>query len=580
MNLTTKRITALMEFLINGSFIIFYTLYKANLNIFKLQSVTIESIFSICIWVVPFITFLVLISHFLSLDSVEDFLRKQVFTLIIFIPMLITFGDIEFVYWLSAVHLFSTIISSLEKDDKERLGQIKPKLKTLSGFFTAFNISAAQWVLLTWTGTILIGALLLMLPVSAVPENPVGFVDALFVSASAVSTTGLTTISLQDQFSYFGNIIILILFQIGGVGFMAMSSALMMITGRNFAIKEKVVIQDVMDVTDMNELFGMVMDIVRYTFAIEFIGTGLLTYGFIQEGFEIGEALWLGFFHSISAFCTAGFSLFNTNMEAFTTNSIISWTCSLLAILGGLGFMVMKESLKVLQGKMKFVMISMHSKVILATSFLMYTIGTLVIFFGEFLHSLDSYSLYDKFHIAFFQFTAAMSTSGFNTVPINSMHSYSLFFIMLSMFIGCSPGSTGGGIKITTFAILIQSVRTTLTGKDEVEFFERSLPSSVVVKATALTIISLTIVAFSIFLMMFIEPKIGFQELSYEVMSAFGTVGLSMGITSSLSILGKICITAVMFVGRIGPLTLVLALAEKRERKGKVIYPKGKMMIG
>lgn len=576
-----NKLPVAIEFLINGGFVLLYSFLKSGKNIFHLSPDSLKLVLDTCVWLIPLVILVQFVGKLLSTKSIEELLRRHVFTLIILVPMFISFGDIEFVYWLAAVHLFSTAISSFEQESSHTENEkfiIPSELRT--GLFSGFKLSPAQIVLVTWTVTIVFGALLLVLPVSSAPGKSIGIIDALFVSTSAISTTGLSTISLHDDLSFFGQIVVMVLIQIGGIGFMTMSSAFLMVTGKSFAIKEQVILQDILDATAISELYEMVLDIVRYTFAIEFIGMIVLAYGFYSEGFEIGDALWLGAFHSISAFCTAGFGLFNTNMEAFTTNTVLSLGCTILAILGGIGFLVMKEVIMVLQRKLRWSMISMHSKVILVTSFWMYAIGTMIIFVGEFNHSLESYNLFDEFHVALFQFAATMSTSGFNSVPMNSLHSYTLYLMLVTMFIGCSPGSTGGGIKITTFAVLLQSVKTTLYGKKEVEFFNRSIEPSLVVRATALTIISLVVVTISIFIIMAVEPSFSFLQLSFEVLSAFGTVGLSMGITSTLSALGKTIITAVMYVGRIGPLTLVLALAEQSNKHPDVGYPRGKIIIG
>lgn len=216
----------------------------------------------------------------------------------------------------------------------------------------------------------------------------------------------------------------------------------------------------------------------------------------------------------------------------------------------GLGFIVMKELLMVFRKEKSLRILSMHSKVILTTMLSMVIIGTGTIFVGEYLTSLDQFSLFNKFQVALFQFVAAQSTSGFNTVNFANLQPYSLYLITLIMFIGGSPGSTAGGIKITTLAILVQSVKTTLYSKEEVELFERSLQTSIVVKAVTITMISLLIVSFFVFLMLLLEPKQTFLALSFEVLSAFGTVGLSLGITGSLSLAGKIAVTSYISAGR------------------------------
>lgn len=574
-----RRLPFLAEVFINGSFILFYSFLKTRQPFLDVDEVTLQSIFGIATWLVPLVLFFVLITNFLEQVSFEDFIRGHVFSLIVFIPILITWGDIEFVFWLSSVHLFSTIVSFYDSNRVKAEPATYGMVNKL-GFLSHMNISAAQLVLITWAGLTVLGTLLLLLPIATSHGGQLSFIDALFVSTSAVSTTGLNTISTPDDLSIFGQSIILILFQIGGVGFMALSSSLILLTGRTLAMKERVVLLDILDVSEMSELFELVFDIMKFTFVIEFVGAILLTVGFYQEGLEIGESLWNGFFHSISAFCTAGFALFNNSMEDYSTNPLISTVITIEGLLGGLGFIVMKELTMVIKKEKKLAKLSIHSKVILVAQISIVLFGTSIVFFGEFLSFLADYSLFDKLQISLFQFVAALSTHGFNSVPMASLQSYTIYFLTLIMFIGGSPGSTAGGIKLTTLAILIQSVRTTLHGKTDVEFFERSIATGTVVKAIAITMISLLIVCTFIFIMVILEPAHSFLSITFEVLSAFGTVGLSLGITGSLSWLGKLAIIIVMFIGRIGPLTMVLAVGEKKERHGAIKYPTGRIMIG
>jgi trk system potassium uptake protein TrkH len=568
------RIPLMLEIFINGFFVLVYTLRKSNQAPELLQRLPLELILKHSLWVVPLVLFISLIANFFKSDGFEDFFRRYIFSLIIFVPVLITFGDIEFVYWLSAVHLFSTIISFYEKEESKPVNYV-----STSSFLFQLKLAPAQVVLLSFGGWILIGSLVLILPVSAAPGKSIGFVDAFFMSTSATCVTGLATLSLPDDFSMFGQMVLLLLLQVGGLGIMTLSSSMAIIMGKNLQMREQVIMQDVLDASGSQELLNLIVDIIRYTFIVEFIGAMILTVGFYQEGFEIGQALYFGFFHAISAFCNAGLALFNNSLEDFKFQPLIHLTIAFLIILGGLGFSVFQDIVTNLKQRRSFKSLTVHSKIVLSVNGLLLAFGTIYLFFGEFLHAFQDMNMWERLQVSFFQ-SVTPRTAGFNSINFNSLHPHSLYMIVLMMFIGASPGSTGGGVKTTTFAILLQSVTATLKGKYHVEFFERKVPSATVVKSIAIFIISLIVVSAGILVMMRIEPEKSFLSIFFEVVSAFGTVGLSLGITPFLSVLGKLTIIVLMFIGRVGPLTLVLAIGSRAVMPRKVEYPEGKVLIG
>ena len=266
-------------------------------------------------------------------------------------------------------------------------------------------------------------------------------------------------------------------------------------------------------------------------------------------------------------------------MEDFAFSPMVHGTLSLLIFLGGLGFIVLKElEFFIKQGK-KIINLSVHTKVVLTVNITLIIFVALYIFFSEFLHGMVDNTLWEKIQLSVFQ-SVTTRTAGFNTVSFSALHTHTIYLIALIMFIGASPGSTGGGIKTTTFAILFQSVKTTLRGRDRVELFDRTIPNLLVVRAVAITIISLIIVSFFILLMMRIEPEQDFLALFFETVSAFATVGLSLGITPYLTAAGKVTLAVLMLIGRVGPLTLAVAVGQKNEDIGKVEYPEGRIMIG
>ena len=575
MNYLMGRMPLLLEIVINGFFVLIYTFKKTKQAPELLSKIPLDLILQNAIWVVPVVLLFSLASNFLKSDGFEDFIRRYIFSLIIFIPVLITWGDIEFVYWLSAVHLFSTIISFYEKSGK----LITEPTGSASSFLFHLKLQPAQVVLFSFAGWIILGALVLMLPVSANQGKSIAFIDALFMSTSATCVTGLASISLVDDLSVFGQMVMLVLLQVGGLGIMTLSSSMAVMMGKNLQMREQVIMHDVLDTSSSEELLNLVVSVIRFTFAIEFIGAILLTIGFFQEGFEIGQSIYYGFFHSISAFCNAGFALWNNNLEDFKFTPLIHFTIAFLIIFGGIGFSALKDLNEMFKKKRPFRSLSLHTKIVLATNTLLLVSGTFYFFFGEFLHAFQDYTIWEKFQVAFFQSTTTR-TAGFQTINFNILQPHCIYLAVLLMFIGASPGSTGGGIKTSTFAILLYSVKATLQGRQDVVMFERTLPAQTVVKSIAIFIISLIIVSTGVLILVRVEPDKSFLSLLFEVVSGFGTVGLSLGITPFLSSMGKLCIISMMYLGRVGPLTLVMAVGSRVVLPSHVEYPEGKVLIG
>lgn len=528
------------------------------------------------VWLAPLFVFGTLITHFRRSQGVEDFIRKYVFSIIIFAPMLLTFGDAEFIYWLAVVHLFSTVIS-LNENTAAADEPVEPGHRSMSWFETT-KLSPTQMVIISFAFIILVGALLLVLPISAQMGKSVSFVDAIFIATSATCVTGLASIDISKDLSLFGQLVLLTLVQVGGLGIMTLSSCVALFMGRNLGVREQVLMQDVLDSSSSEELIQLIVDIVKFTLTIEFLGAMLLTMGFYLEDYEIGQSLYFGFFHAISAFCNAGFALFTSNIEDFKFSPLIHMTIAGLVILGGLGFSVIQEILKAIKNRKKFVNFTLHSKIVIVTNVLLIAFGMTYLFFGEYLHAFADYTLWGKFQVAFFQ-SVTTRTAGFNTVNLLELHPHSLYMMIILMFIGASPGSTGGGIKVTTFALLVQSVKSTLSNHNRVEMFERTIPNVIVVRAIAIFIISLITVSTVLLIMMRLEPNKDFLALMFETVSAFGTVGLSMNLTSSLSVMGKLVISLMMYIGRVGPLTLVLAVGQNSQ-SSRLQYPESKVLIG
>ena len=571
-----KKLPFLIELFFNGSFILLYSLRGADKVPFQFQGDNLDYFIEGGAYFIPIVIAVVVLTNYFEAGGIEEFVRRYIFSLVIFVPLVITWGDIEFAFWLSAAHLLSSILTIYDDTPSDRLNGRREK----HNLFQNFRLRPAQLVLLSFLSVIFLGAFLLLLPVSQKEGINLSMIDGLFMSTSATCVTGLTTLSLEENFSFFGQIVILFLIQIGGLSIMTLYSSMAILLGRSIGVKDRVIMQDLLDISSLEDLLAMVGNIVKYTFFIELWGAIVLTLAFSYEGFDFGKALYYGIFHSISAFCNAGFSLFESSLENYSVNPVVHGTVSILVILGGLGFIVLKEIKEFVVQRKSFVRFSLHTKIVLIVSFVLTFGGMLFIFFSEFLSSLDTYSLWEKIQISFFH-SVTLRTAGFSTIPLTNFHPFTIYGMALIMFIGASPGSTGGGIKTTTLAILYAGVRSTLLGRKKVGLFDRVIASPIVVRATALFFIGILIASAFVLILMLVESETGsYLPIFFEVVSASATVGLSLGVTPGLSLLGKALIGVLMLIGRIGPLTLILAVAQREKLLGEFEYPDGKIMMG
>ena len=323
MGVLYHRLPILLELFFNGSFIVLYTMGEKTkvLPAFVSREVLVTSTTWMAQGAVPFVLGVIGIYHLLFLRSIENFIRNHVFTIIVLIPLIITFGDIKFAYWLAIVHLFSTILTVLFPQAEK-----KKNLAGQGSIFQSLNLKPAQVVLATFSGIILFGSFLLILPISAAPGKQISFVDALFTATSATCVTGLSTLSLADNFSIFGQIVTLALIQVGGLGIMTLYSSLTILLGKSMAMRQKIVMQDLLEVSSLSDLLEMIIEIVKYTLVIEIWGGIILTVAFYFACQEFGAVIYNGFFHSISAFCNAGFSLLINSLEGFAANPMINTT--------------------------------------------------------------------------------------------------------------------------------------------------------------------------------------------------------------------------------------------------------------
>ncbi|MBN2029676.1 hypothetical protein JW824_05470 [bacterium] len=446
------------------------------------------------------------------------------------------------------------------------------RTRKFSNLLHNVRLNTAQIVAISFVGTILVGTILLTFPSATADGNGASFVDALFTSTSATCVTGLIVQDTPNYFSSFGQIVILVLIQLGGLGIMTYSAFLALIVGR-FSFGQRRIVQEMFE--EERNIYNMIFYIFKMTLIIECLGILLLFARWIFVFNDPLKCIYLSIFHSISAFCNAGFSLFSDSLSRFVSDPITNIIMMFLIIVGGIGFITIHE-IAHLPTRSKRAL-STHTKTVLITSFFLIGIGFLAVFFFEFDGILLKYSIPAKLWASLFQ-SVTTRTAGFNTLPIESLTNVTLTIMIFFMFIGASPGSTGGGIKTTTFAVLLLSVRSVFKGEGSVKADRKTIPAAGIIKALALLVSALILVLVIFLLLLFTEDK-PYLSLLFETISAFGTVGLSTGITPELTVQGKLLITLLMYIGRIGPLTMGLALT-KEIMKEKIEYPETRILIG
>jgi trk system potassium uptake protein len=424
---------------------------------------------------------------------------------------------------------------------------------------------------------ILLGTLLLSLPSSTVDGKGLPFLDALFTATSATCVTGLVVVDTGDTLTRFGEMVILSMIQIGGLGFMSSATLFAFILGKRISFKERLIIQESLNNATVEGIVKLVKRIFLFTAVVEITGGIILSMRFSQE-MAAGKAIYFGFFHAVSNFNNAGFDLMGgfSGLTAYAEDPIVNITMIFLISFGGIGFIVMNELFEYRSIKR----ISLHSKIVLAISGILVFGGALLIFILEYNNpsTLKPLTMTGKIFGAIYQ-AVTPRTAGSNTLNIPDLQQSTLFLIICLMFVGASPGSTGGGIKTTTFAVLIGAVKSQIRGQEDVTFFGRRMDQSIISKSLTVTLIALFLVFTITMILTITESGKDFLMIFFETVSAFSTVGLSMGLTPELSSYGKILITITMFTGRVGPLTLAFAVTKKR-KEDHYRYPAGKVMIG
>lgn len=433
----------------------------------------------------------------------------------------------------------------------------------------------------SFLGVILTGALLFLLPCMTTDGQGLALIDAAFMSVSGSCIIGLSVVNVSQDLTIWGQLLLLFLIQTGGVGFMTLATAVFAALGIRMGFSYRNVMRESLNHDTYSDIFSLTMTVVRYTFFIEGIGAALFAVRFIPM-YGLIKGIWYSVFHAVSGFNNAGFDLFGTSLEGFVGDWYVNGIFMFLIIVGGMGFVVISELITQKRKKeepFEFVRFSLHTKVVLIMTALLLSVGTVAYFVIEFSNTatLGALPLDEKILAAMFQ-SVTSRTAGFNTIPLDEMQDASLLIMMFLMFVGGSPGSTSGGIKTTTFGIILLAVYAIIRGREELTVLGRRISVQNILKALAVIVVSMMLVLISLILLSLIQ-KAPLLPLAFEVISAFSTTGASIGGTGFLGVWGKIILMVTMFVGRVGPLTIMVSLT-KRSKKSKIQYPEGDIMIG
>jgi trk system potassium uptake protein TrkH len=442
------------------------------------------------------------------------------------------------------------------------------------------QFSPAQVLVFSFTALIASGAILLRLPISAA-RDPLTLLDALFTATSAVCVTGLIVVDTPNDLTVFGQLVMLVLIQLGGLGYMAITTVVGVALGRQLSLHERLTLQEALNVQTMEGLARFVLTVLKLTLAFELTGAAILTARWAGE-YGIGQAAYYGVFHAISAFNNAGFALFSDSLIRFRGDWTVNLVVTTLVICGGLGFVVLTEVGRVRQYRR----LSTHTRLILVLTAALIVVTTALIWLIEYNNprTLQPLGPGEALLASYFQ-AVTPRTAGFNTLDIGAMEHASLFLLILLMFIGAAPGGTAGGVKISTFSITVAVIWAMVRGTAEPTLLQRRIPPPLVARAFSICLIAFLALNVVAGLLLVTQGRDLLPTL-FETTSAFGTVGLSMGeagapvsLVGHFSGVGKFLVMAMMFMGRIGPLTLAVAIARRREL-ARVRHPEGKFLIG
>lgn len=436
------------------------------------------------------------------------------------------------------------------------------------------KISPSQLILLSFAAIILFGSFLLMLPVCSA-DKPLGFIEAFFTATSATCVTGLTVIDIGTRLTVFGQVVLLVLIQAGGLGIMTFSTFFIYFLSKRLSIRNREILLQSLSQHPVKDMGQLLLTVFQVTFVIETIGAFILWTRFVQD-FPPGRAAYLAFFHSISAFCNAGFSPFATSLMEYKSDLTVNMTIMLLLVCGGLGFIVFFDLYRYWRSKVEGTRRSLHfhSRIVLITTGSLIVGGAVVILGFEWFNSMQPFDWKTRILTALFQ-SVTPRTCGFNTVDIGQLTDATLIFITFLMFVGASPASTGGGVKTSTFAVMLAMIAARLKDQEDVNLLNRRISQDIVSRAVAVTFLSgFVITVCTLLLLLFdagslphAQAKGKFMEYIFEATSAFGTVGLSTGITPGIKDPGRLILIFLMYIGRVGPLALAIELSGGEGKK-------------
>lgn len=446
-----------------------------------------------------------------------------------------------------------------------------------------FSIAPTKLLVLSFAILILIGAILLTLPFSSRNGQWTPFIDALFTATSASCITGLIVFDTYTYWSTAGQLIILALIQTGALGIITLATFFSLLLRKKVGLKGMILAQESINSFGYIDALKLIRKIVTATVAIELIGAAVMSVSYVPRFGPIG--FYISIFHSISAFCNAGFDVTSSvidgrflSMIPFNNDPIIIYAIAGLIIVGGLGFSVWKDLYEYRRNKQ----LLFHTKLVLVITAILLISGTLFFFFNEYNNpkTMGHMNFLEKINASFFQSTAAR-TAGCNSINLADMKEISKAFTVILMFIGAAPGSTGGGIKVTTIGVLTMAVFSQIRGSGDIVLFKRRIHQNTVNKALAITGLSALLILLMTTIIVTLQPKFGVLDILYEATSAFGTVGLTLGATQSLNTVSKALIILTMFLGRVGPLSFAVALTLKSaKRTSELVYPEAKILVG
>lgn len=442
----------------------------------------------------------------------------------------------------------------------------------------AKSTNPARLVLFSFLSVIIAGMLLLMLPASTADQNGLGFVNALFMATSAVCVTGLIVVDTATHLTPFGQSIILVLIQLGGIGIITFATFLAMYISGKLGSTQRNILQEMVSGEEVRTVTDTLKRIVLLTFTIEAIGFLGFYWSWTSIIPDTGERIWFSLFHSVSAFCNAGFSVYTNSLaDPMNATSLpVNITTMILIILGGLGFTTIWESIQRISGKTKNKQFSIHSIIVFRMTLFLIIVGTVLVLIIEWNGFLAGYSFNDKLLLSAFQ-SVTSRTAGFNTMDTGALTAGTTLVVIILMVIGASPSSTAGGLKTTTVYVLYKSMLANITGSDRIEIAKRTVPNNVVFRSVTSVFLAFSVMLTGLIFLTIFE-EFTFIDILFEQISAFMTVGLSRGITGELSDPGKIVIVVSMFAGRVGMLTVAVAFAQKLTKRN-YRYPEESVMV-